>query len=240
MRVIIWSLNLILWFSISCLSFPYLAQADSGLNIFRSAYDNRYTWNLDFPGYTGEVVVTYADKSFSGQVKVNADLSVEVMGIADENIREYVENTLKMEVIHRRRVDFDRIHGGKDFEIEAQEADGVVVIKELGDEQDSFYRVQNRRIVQVNRTFEDNVSVTVDTLSTTPIPEGYLASQFKTVFRNAKTQAVEEIETVSDRHEKVGNYYLLAERKIESVDPEQKPMQIEIRFQNLQLAKRIK
>ena len=170
MRAIIWSLNLIFLLSTSFASFPRLAQSESGLALFRSAYNNRYTWNKESPGYSATILVTYADNAFQGKVKVNPDLTVAVTGIEDENIRQYVEDTLKMEVIHRRRVDFQRIHGGKNFAIEANEPDGVVVVQELGDEQNSFYRVQNRRIVQVNRTFENNISVTVDTLKTTTTP----------------------------------------------------------------------
>lgn len=234
MRAIIRSLTLIFLLSTSLASFPALAQAESGLNLFRSAYDNRYTWDQGFPGYSANVLVSYGGNTFKGQVKVNSDLTVEVTGIEEENIRQSVENTLKMEVIHRRRVDFERIHGGKSFEVAANEPDGVVVIKELGDEQNSFYRLQNRRIVQVNRTFENKIAVTVDTLKTTAVPEGYLASQFKTVFRNAQTQAVEEIETVTDVHENVGGYYLLAARKIQSLEGE-----IEMQFQNLQLGEKI-
>jgi hypothetical protein len=220
---------------IPLLGFPNFAHADSGLTLFRSAYENRYTWDRDFPGYTATVVVNYAQDTFTGKIKVNPDLSVEVTGIDEDNIRTSVENVLKMEVSHRRRLDFERVHGNKDFSITASEPNGVVVVKELDSEQDSFYRVQNQRIIQVNRTFDNNLSVTVDTLKTTPVTGGYLATEFKTVFRDAQSQAIAEIETVRDTHTQVGAYYLLSSRTIESVDSSQERSEIQMLFQDLRL-----
>jgi hypothetical protein len=75
----------------------------------------------------------------------------------------------------------------------------------------------------------------VDTLKTTPVTGGYLATEFKTVFRDAQSQAITEIETVRDTHTQVGAYYLLSSRTIESVDGSQNRSEIQMLFEDLRL-----
>jgi hypothetical protein len=81
-------------------------------------------------------------------------------------------------------------------------------------------------------------TVTVDTLATTPVSQGYLASSFKTMFRNPTNQKITAVETVTDEHTQVGAYYLLSSRQIESLEQEQNPSQIRIQFENFQLGKK--
>ena len=57
---------------------------------FRAAYENRYTWNENFPGYSADIQLTQGDEVYTGKVRVNRDLSVEVTGIEDEKVQESV------------------------------------------------------------------------------------------------------------------------------------------------------
>ena len=54
-------------------------------DVFRSAYENRYTWDKDFPGYQAQVTMKTADSEYTAQAKVNSDLSFEVSGIEDKS-----------------------------------------------------------------------------------------------------------------------------------------------------------
>jgi len=247
-RIICWSLSLIIASFSFAFGLPASAKAESiskthptqiatvsASEAFRNAYNQRYTWDKNFPGYSAEVSITHKGDIDQGIVRVKPDLSVDVINVEPDNLRELVANTVKMEIIHRRRVPFETLHGNNDFELKGKDEYGALKINEVGD--NSYYKVKGDVITQVNRSFGD-VAVTVDTLGTTKTPEGYLFSHFKTTFRDAQTGEVMEQEDVRDFHEKVGKYYLLTNRTIRSTqeeNPEEKPVaDTRIRFNDIQ------
>lgn len=232
-RIISWSLSLIIASISFVVGLPASANAQSistpiatvsASEAFRNAYNQRYTWDENFPGYSAEVSITHKGEIDQGIVRVQPDLTVEVINVEPEDLRELVANTVKMEIIHRRRVPFEQLHDSNDFELQGKDEYGALKINEVGD--NSYYKVKGDVITQVNRRL-GNVAVKVDTLGTTTTPEGYLVSHFQTTFRDAKTGEILEQEDVRDFHEKVGNYYLLTNRTIrynQAENPEDNPV----------------
>ena len=47
-------------------------------DIFRSAYENRYTWNEEFSGYKGLFLYTNSDGHFEGSFVLGKDLEVDL------------------------------------------------------------------------------------------------------------------------------------------------------------------
>jgi hypothetical protein len=228
-RILAWGLCFIFFIAISILGLPSMAHAQSiqkssateiptqsAGDAFRAAYENRYTWDEQFPGYSAEVSINTEGELYQGIVRVKPDLSVEVANINKEEVPQLIANQLRMEVIHRRRVPFEKLHGQKRFELEGTDESGAVKIREVGDGMDSHYKVKDKVITQVNRKLGD-VAVTVDTLGTAKTSEGYLVAHFQTAFRNPQTGEVIEKQDVRDLHEKIGKYYLLTYRAIRSL-----------------------
>ncbi len=249
-RILTWGLSVILALASFTLGLPNVAHAQStqktgstqiatlsASDAFHEAYKSRYTWDEQFPGYSAEVSINYQGKLNQGIVRVKPDLSVDVINI-NEDVRELIENQLRMEVIHRRRVPFEKLHGDKSFELEGTDESGALKIREVGDNMDSHYIVQDKVITQVNRKFGD-VAVTVDTLGTAKNPEGYLVTHFQTTFRDAKTGEILEKQEVRDAHEKIGKYYILTYRTIRSTKEDNSEEKLAadtlIRFNNIQL-----
>lgn len=230
-QILPWSLGLILILSsllgISGITYAQPAMsistselaAASALELFRTAYDNRYTWDEQFPGYSAEVSVRYNQGLYHGLVRVKPDLSVAVANIDNDSVRQLVANQLQMEVTHRKRVPFETVHSQHTFKLEKTDSTGAAQIREVGDEAKSFYKVQNQKITQVNRVLGD-VAVTVNTLGFETPPEGYLAAHYQSIFRNPQTGDLLEKNDIRDFHEKVGKYYLLTNRAVRSVDQE--------------------
>ena len=50
-------------------------------DLFKKAYQNRYTWNKDFEGYKGKFLLEYDDNSYKGNFFVYKDLKLKVDGI---------------------------------------------------------------------------------------------------------------------------------------------------------------
>lgn len=188
----------------------------SALDLFRTAYEHRYTWDQQFPGYSAEVSVRYDRGLYHGLVQVNPDLSVVVKNVDSEVVSQLIANQLQMEVTHRKQADFETVHGQHTFELEGTDKTGAVQVREVGDEMESYYKVQNQKITQVNRVMGD-IAVTVNTLGFETPPEGYLADHYQAVFKT-QTGKVLEKDDVRDFHEKIGKYYLLTNRAIRSVE----------------------
>lgn len=190
----------------------------SARDIFQDAYDSRYTWDAKFPGYQAEVSLKYNGDLYHGLVQVNPDWSVSVKNIENEEMRQLVENQLKMETIHRRPVSFANRHEQDSYQLEGTDASGAAKIREIGNQSESHYKVKDRKIIQVNRRLGDT-AVTVNSLGFITPPEGYLVSHFQSTFFNPQTGDVLAIQDVQDFHEKIGNYYLLTNRTIQTAEP---------------------
>lgn len=49
------------------------ASAVSARDAFRTAYENRYTWNQQFPGYTAQVSINHQGELDQGIVRIRPD-----------------------------------------------------------------------------------------------------------------------------------------------------------------------
>jgi len=203
--------------------------------IFQEAYDNRYTWNSQFPGYTAAVHFKDGKEDYSGKIQVNPDMTVEVTGIDKEDIRQTVENQLKALIIHRRRVPFEVAHKNSTFEIgNTNKKTGAVEIVERTGNTESHYEVLKQKLLQVNRLL-GKTAVTVDTLKFKNTPEGYIATRYRSTFKEPQTQQVVGVEEAEDSYTKVGNYYLLSRQVIKDYQQGKLSEQAELNYSNIQL-----
>jgi hypothetical protein len=168
-----------------------LTSAISARNLFRSAYQNRYTWDSQFPGYTATVEIRQGEDNYQGRIRLNPDLSVEVTGIDDQNARQVVENQLAMIAIHRRQVPFEVAHKNSTFKLGATDRTGAVEIFQQAENTKANFKVFRPQILQVNRNLGSH-SVTVDTLDTELTPEGYLATHYRTFSVTPKITKLQE------------------------------------------------
>ncbi|WP_199295801.1 DUF3386 family protein [Trichocoleus sp. FACHB-591] len=213
----------------------------SARDIFRDAYEQRYTWNEKFPGYQAEVSLKYDGQLYHGLAQVSPDFQVTVKNMDDPDVSQLVKNQLQMEIIHRRQIAFGDRHDQDTYALDGTDKDGAFEIQETGDNGESRYKVRDKKIVQVNRTL-GSMAVTVDSLEFITPAGGYLTEHFQTTFRDPKGKEVLLTQDVTDSHEKIGNYYLLTNRTIRSSDPKQ-PKQLNeadtlIRFNNIQPLRR--
>lgn len=192
----------------------------SAEEIFRTAYDHRYTWNEQFPGYSADVSLRYGKTLYQGLIRVDPDLNVSVLRLKDEVVRQLVTEQLQMVAIHHRRVPFEELHGQHTLEVVGTDQTGTVEIQEVGNQMSSYYQIRNQKITQVNRRFGD-LAVTVNTLGFFTPPEGYLVAHYESIFYNPQTGEELEKQDVRDIYDKIGQYYLLTRRYIRRSDPSQ-------------------
>ncbi len=190
----------------------------SAQDFFRAAYENRYTWDANFPGYTCDVAVTLDDRTFSGTARVNKDLSAEVFGIEDEEALKMVKGQLWEVAIHRVRRTFEQTHGQNSFRYGEVDENGAQEILLGGKAEGDKYKVHNREVVMVHRHIHGTV-VTIHTSSSHDTGEGYLSRTYDSVYHDPKTGEQKKGRSeFEDSYVKVGGYSLLLRRVVKSVD----------------------
>lgn len=185
---------------------------------FRAAYENRYTWDSDFPGYTTKLELKQGDETYTAQIKVNSDLSVEVSGIEDEKVAESVYNHMKDVITHRKRNTFENAHGKNTFTLGEEDSTGAVEILVKGDSMGSNYKIRGTEICQVSRVMGPMAFV-INTNESLDTGEGYISTGYNAIFRDAKTNDLKARREFDESYEKLGKYYVPKHQAIESIDP---------------------
>ncbi|MDB9524908.1 DUF3386 domain-containing protein [Oscillatoria sp. CS-180] len=206
----------------------------SAREFFRSAYENRYTWDHNFPGYTADVTFISGDTTVTAKAHVSADLKAEVTDIEDEAAQKAIQYQLWEVAIHRIRRAFEDTHGDNTFTYGKTLDDGSVEIFMGGKAEGDRYHVRDNEVSMVHRHIHGTV-VTIHTFSSHDTGEGYLSHRYDSVYHDPATGDQKGGRSVfEDNYEKVGDYVILTERKIQT-ETEKGPVEQIFRFSNISL-----
>ncbi len=211
-----------------------MTQTLTAQDLFRAAYENRYTWDADFPGYGATVTLRGGGMTHRGQVQVNADFTFEVLNIADDAAQRQIKSQLWEITIHRVRHSFAETHGKNTFALGETDETGAVEILVSGAAMGNRYKVRDNTVCFVHRQIRD-VVVNIHTFETLTTDRGYLSTGYRSVYLDPETGTNKGPETVfEDTFEEVGGYYLLTRRLIRTTDNDS-PQVTEIEFSKVRL-----
>lgn len=221
-------------------------------DLFQAAYENRYTWDSNFPGMEANVSVTIDGETRTGKALIKPDLSVEVVmdepklisrtsrtpsgeekTVSVDEGQEWLTNQLRDVVTHRKRKSFEEAHGKSGFTLGASDDSGAVEILVSGDTMGSNYKVRNKEISMVSRVM-GRIGFVINHLSHLDTGEGYISSAYSAVFRNPQTDEVVRQARFEDTYEKIGNYYVMTEQVVHSNEQGQQKT-YKIVFSNIRL-----
>lgn len=186
----------------------------SAQDLFRNAYENRYTWNQHFPGYKADVTYQSGNETFIGKVHVSADLQATVTGINNEKATKAIQSQLFEIAIHRIRRLFQDTHGHNTFRYGQIREDGAVEILMGGKAEGDRYEIRHNQVSMVHRHIH-GVVVTIHTLSSHDTGEGYLSHRYKSVYHDPRTGEQQGgYHEFEDEYENVGSYFLLSRRRV--------------------------
>jgi hypothetical protein len=206
----------------------------SAQELFQAAYENRYTWEQGFPGYTADVTYKNDEQVFTAKVCINAELKAEVSGLDDEQATKAIQYQAWEIAIHRIRRSFADTHGANTFSYGATEANGAVEILVGGKSEGDKYKVHNNEVSHVHRLIHGTF-VTIDTFSSHQTGEGYLSHTYDSVYHDPKTGEQKGGRSeFTDEYEKVGKYFILNRREIRT-ETAGKIFTQEFVFSNIQL-----
>jgi Protein of unknown function (DUF3386) len=211
-----------------------MTESRSAQELFQAAYENRYTWDSNFPGYTAAVTLNQGDEVFTGTVSVKSNLSAEVVGIDDEAAKNSIIGQLREVAIHRVRRTFAETHSKNTFRYGETDATGAVEILMGGKSEGDRYKLRNNEVCHVHRHIHGTL-VTIDTFSSHDTGAGYLSHTYDSVYADPATKEITSPKIVfEDNYQKVGNYQLLCQRIITATENGQ-PMTTEFNFSNMEL-----
>lgn len=210
----------------------------SAQELFRAAYENRYTWDKNFPGYTADITYKQDDQVFTGKIQVSPNLKAEVFDVEDEQAKQAINNQAWEIAVHRVRRTFEETHGANTFSYGDTDETGAVEIIVGGKATGDKYKVRNNIVSLVHRHIH-NVVVTINTFSVHDTGEGYLSHTYDSVYHDPQTGEQKGGRSeFDDQYEKVGNYFIMNRRFI-STDTKNQPSTQEFIFSNIQLLESI-
>ena len=124
--------------------------------IFRKAYENRYTWKNDFNGYRGKCTFINKNSIHEGSFFIGKDFKPNIQKIDDEFIVKIIASQLFEVSIHRVRRDFHSIHSENNFNLIKSSESGIEM-KVSGKNNGDKYRVKDHGINMVYRKIHGTI-----------------------------------------------------------------------------------
>ena len=124
--------------------------------IFRNAYENRYTWKNDFNGYQGKCIFSINNTTHEGKFLLGKDFKPHIQKIDDDKIVKSIASQLFEVCIHRVKRQFQSVHSENNFNLVKSSESGIemsVTGKNEGDK----YRVKNNCINMVYRKIHGTI-----------------------------------------------------------------------------------
>ncbi len=207
-------------------------------SLFQAAYENRYTWDDQFPGYTANVTLKEGEHTYTGKMKIfpkDGSLAHEVSDVSDEEAKKAIAGQVWEIAVHRVRNTFEKSHGENHFTLGETDEAGAVEIFVSGKAMGDRYKVRNKEVSLVHRHIH-SVVVTINTFSSHQTGQGYLSKGYDSVYHDVKTGDQKGSQVFEDDYEDVGGYYILSRRLIQA-QQDGKQTTSEFLFSNIELLK---
>ena len=118
--------------------------------LFKIAYERRYTWDSKFSGYKGKCIFSLNTDTYKGNFVLGKDFKPVIQNIGDPEIVKSISSQLFEVSIHRVKRKFDEIHSKNIFNFIKNSENGIEMIVSGKSEGDK-YRVKNNGINMVYR-----------------------------------------------------------------------------------------
>jgi hypothetical protein len=124
--------------------------------IFRKAYDYRYTWKNDFNGYQGKCIFLTNNNIHKGDFALGKDFKPNIQKIEDEKVVKSIASQLFEVCIHRVKRKFESVHSENNFNLLKNSEKGIEM-SVSGKNQGDKYRVYNNCINMVYRKIHGTI-----------------------------------------------------------------------------------
>ena len=206
--------------------------------IFRKAYENRYTWKNEFNGYKGKCIFMVNNNIHEGEFLLGKDFKPNIQKIEDEKIVKSIASQLFEACIHRVKREFKTLHSENNFNLVKNSQSGIEMIVS-GKNQGDKYRVKNDCINMVYRKIHGTIiEIFVEEFLNTGI--GFLSKKYRSQSIDpdtlkARSQKLEYEDEFINLGEE--DYWILNSRTINYLNHNQEEETQKFLFENLSLLK---
>jgi len=205
--------------------------------IFKNAYENRYTWKNDFHGYQGKCIFLTNNNIYKGDFVLGKDFKPNIQNIEDDKVVRSIASQLFEVCIHRVNRDFESVHSENNFNLLKNSKSGIEM-SVSGKNQGDKYRVKNNYINMVYRKIHGTIiEIFVEEFLDTgagSLSKKYSSQSIDPNTLKAKSQKLE----YEDEFTKIGNdYWFLNSRTIKYLNQNQEEETQKFVFEDLSLLK---
>jgi len=202
--------------------------------IFKKAYENRYTWKNDFHGYQGKCIFLNNNNIHKGDFVLGKDFKPNIQNIEDEKIVKSIASQLFEVSIHRVKREFKSVHSENKFNLLKNSESGIEMIVS-GKNQGDKYRVKNDCINMVYRKIHGTIiEIFVEEFLHTGIgtlSKKYSSQSIDPDTLKAKSQKLEYVDEFTNIGEE--DYWILNSRTIKYLNKNQKEETQKFVFEDL-------
>ena len=206
--------------------------------IFRNAYENRYTWNDDFNGYQGKCTFITNNYLHEGTFVLGNDFKPHIQKIEDEKIVKIISSQLFEVCIHRVKREFQSVHLENNFNLIKSSERGIEMSVSGRSEGDK-YRVKDACINMVYRKIHGTIiEIFVEEFLDTGV--GFLSKKYTSQQFDPETlQPTSQKLEYEDEFMKLGtnNNWILNSRTIKGHNQNQEEEIQKFLFEDLSLLK---
>lgn len=199
---------------------PTVADDPAAREALRRAFDNTARWQKDFKGFTADLTVNINGKETSGPVLVKGPREVSAQ-LSDGDHQKWAQEQLGMIAVHRGPRSFEESDGKYTL---TMEEDGHPLGTRLDIHgSNSFYRLKDNRITQINRTMAHPgmsplaFTINVEESSITQ-DRKHLTTKYSVYYYSPTDGKLNNVESFTDTHVRVGASDLPATRRIISFE----------------------
>lgn len=186
--------------------------------LLQQAFENTARWQPDFRGFSADLTVNTNGQLVSGTVVVKGPREVTVQ-LPDAAIQKWAQEQIGMIAVHRAPRKFEESDGKHRLTMEAGDEHPLGRRLDIhGDGMQSFYRIKDHRITQINRKMP-HVAFTINVEeSSTTQDQKQLTTKYTVYYFAPQDGKLRNVESFTDAHVRVGNSDLPATRRIISYE----------------------
>lgn len=193
---------------------PDIPDSSEARALLREAFAKTARWPQEFKGFSAAVTVNVNGKEFRGSVTVKGPRDAKAT-LPDGEVQAWTEAQLGMIAVHRGYRTFEE-SDGKHILTMGNDAEHPLGRKVYihGDGMQSFYRIKDGRITQINRkppqtAFTINVEESARTQD-----EKFITTRYTVYYYSPQDGALTNVDSFTDSHVRLGGAELPATRRI--------------------------
>ena len=199
---------------------PTVADDPAAREMLRQAFEKTARWQKEFKGFTADLTVNVNGKEISGPAVVKGPREISVQ-LGDADVQKWVQEQLGMIAVHRSPRTFEESDGK--YALTKEEDGHPFGTKLIIHGSNSFYRIKDLRITQINRMMAHPgmapfaFTINVEESAVTQDQKN-LTTKYNVYYYSPTDGKLNNVEVFTDTHVRVGLSDLPATRRIISYE----------------------